>query len=446
LASVSGSVSVSVSASGSASASSSVSASDSGSGSGSASVSASDSRSDSVSGSDSGSAWGSASAPAFGERPLPVRLRSYTPFGVFSPRGMALIRVTEEWLRSPAAASPTRTRSVMVVADTWAEQKVLMRAYASSEDQTRPAIVLNGSALAIGPASADPHGPWGIHVDHGSEGRAQELRDLLKQSARRVAGTKGNPPRLADEVSDFDKRQTNLWAPGGARDRESQGPASATPQEPVAPAPATRAGRSPFTQTPQRGIAPAPARAPARSAEPATMVGRADAAQRNPSGVISSAQRPKPGTLPPPAMVPRTRPPTAPPTNQVFRSAPGARTVSPFGPHAPAGGPPPPAPRRRPSTARFKRATTPVPVMAPLGQIVGRTMPLGFSLEPLERTVLNEIGSRGRLTARQIADIVGEADGLAWMEGLMRKLADHGLDIVEPGDDDRGEPTYVLRR
>ena len=71
---------------------------------------------------------------------------------------MPRIRIVEEWLRNPAAP-PTRWRSIMVVAEKWAEQRVLMRAYAESMDQTRPTIVLHGVELAIGPAGIDPHGP-----------------------------------------------------------------------------------------------------------------------------------------------------------------------------------------------------------------------------------------------------------------------------------------------
>jgi hypothetical protein len=50
---------------------------------------------------------------------------------------MARIRIVDEWLRSPASP-PSHYRSIMVVAERWAEQRVLMRAYADSPDQTRP--------------------------------------------------------------------------------------------------------------------------------------------------------------------------------------------------------------------------------------------------------------------------------------------------------------------
>jgi hypothetical protein len=81
-----------------------------------------------------------------------------------------------------------------------------------------------------------------------------------------------------------------------------------------------------------------------------------------------------------------------------------------------------------------------------LASTVGHTMPLGFRLDREERAVLNALGENDRLTARKVAEIAGVPDGVAWMEGLMSKLAEHGLDLVVPGDDVAGEPTYCLRR
>ena len=104
-----------------------------------------------------------------------------------------------------------------------------------------------------------------------------------------------------------------------------------------------------------------------------------------------------------------------------------------------------PSPGASQSQPRFQRAHTPVPTDDSLGKVVGRTMPLGFSLAAPERKVLNQLGKEGRLAARDISKIAEVADAIAWMEELMSKLADHGLDIIEPGDDDDGEPTYVLR-
>src|SRR5271170_7485815 len=100
---------------------------------------------------------------------------------------MAQIRLIDDWLRSPAA-QPTHYRSIMVIAEKWAEQRVLMRAYAESRDQTRPTIWLHGAELAIGPAGLDVNGPWGIHVgDHG-DGAPQVVKHGLEDAARRVAG------------------------------------------------------------------------------------------------------------------------------------------------------------------------------------------------------------------------------------------------------------------
>src|SRR5688572_29584028 len=146
---------------------------------------------------------------------------------------MARIRIVDEWLRSPVSP-PTRHRAIMVIADSWSEQRVLMRAFAASEDQTRPTIVLHGAVLAIGPAGTDPHGHWGIHVEPPADGRAQELRGQLELAAKRLAGTKGNPPRLVDEESRFERKPTNNGAPGAPRDRMTLAgvPASSVPYEP----------------------------------------------------------------------------------------------------------------------------------------------------------------------------------------------------------------------
>src|SRR3954467_10234517 len=104
---------------------------------------------------------------------------------------MAQIRIVDDWRRSPAAG-PNHYRSVMVVAEKWAEQRVLMRAYAESRDQPRPTIMLHGIELAVGPAGLDLNGPWGIHVGDNPDGRAQDIKSQLEAAARRVAGSKGN--------------------------------------------------------------------------------------------------------------------------------------------------------------------------------------------------------------------------------------------------------------
>src|SRR5687768_1955477 len=130
--------------------------------------------------------------------------------------GMAQIRIVDDWLRSPAAP-PSHFRSVMVIAEKWAEQRVLMRAYAQSRDQTLPTILLHGVELAIGPAGLDVNGPWGIHAGQHAQMDAQAIKAALEDAAKRVAGSKGNPPRLLDESSTFDREPTGNWAPGSPR-------------------------------------------------------------------------------------------------------------------------------------------------------------------------------------------------------------------------------------
>src|SRR5262245_9598860 len=108
---------------------------------------------------------------------------------------MAQIRIVDDWLRSPGSG-PSHYRSVMVIAERWAEQRVLMRAYAESRDQLRPTIFLQGVELAIGPAGLDLNGPWGIHVGDYPDQRAPGIVAELEAAARALAGSKGNPPRL----------------------------------------------------------------------------------------------------------------------------------------------------------------------------------------------------------------------------------------------------------
>src|SRR5450432_1438086 len=150
---------------------------------------------------------------------------------------MAQIRLVDTWLRSPAA-QPTHYRSVMVIAEKWAEQRVMMRAYAQSRDQTMPTLLLHDVELAIGPASLDVNGPWGIHVGDGPEGveaRAQAVRFGLEDAARRLAGSKGNPPRLVDEEATFDREPTGNWAPGTPRvlPRDTQRGGAFNPSPPM---------------------------------------------------------------------------------------------------------------------------------------------------------------------------------------------------------------------
>src|SRR6516164_6096921 len=103
---------------------------------------------------------------------------------------MAAIRFVDAWLRCPGAPV-SQYRSTMVIAEKWAEQRVLMRAYAESRDQTMPTILLHGAEFAIGPAGVDVNGPWGIHVGEPADGRAEAVKHGLEDSARRLPGSKG---------------------------------------------------------------------------------------------------------------------------------------------------------------------------------------------------------------------------------------------------------------
>ena len=334
---------------------------------------------------------------------------------------LARIRIIDEWLRSPVAP-PSRYRAVMVVAESWSEQRVLMRAFASCGDQTRPTIVLHGIVLAIGPAGLEPHGEWGIHVEPPVDGRAQELRTELELAARRLAGSKGNPPRLADEVSRFENKATHLWAPGTPPDVPAGPPARMghgyyEPAELVA-----RTGRPMLVEgNPHPGFAPpdrqtvlAPPHAPPPSdgrsrtgtIPMAPLFGGLAASATAETSTESVGSRTRPGFLPPPMPGPRT----------------GSMTM-------------PPVPAAPPAAS----------TQLTFASLVGRTMPLGLQLTQLERDVLDALG-RAPLTVDEIGRIVGAADPVPWMEHLMHKLAQLGLDMVATGVARTGEPTYLLRR
>ena len=362
---------------------------------------------------------------------------------------MARIRIVDDWLRSPASP-PTHWRSIMVVADSWAEQRVLMRAYAESVDQTRPTIVLHGQELAIGPAGTDPHEHWGIHVQPPVDGRAQELKDQLELAARRLAGSKGNAPRLADEVSPFDRKRTNNWAPGSPRD--VPGAPRDQPYEPQVAASQAFAAAQQAIAASQQAVAAAQQAAPTQAppsaptvfvpqAPPAQFVPQAAPAQFVPQAppaqfVPQSAAPVNPGErrTPMPVQAPARRrgwtspvPVAASPTTSPARTA--------LGYDSGAGA----------QSAVVRLGLRPA-VSARLARLVDRTVPADFAITPHERDVINALGERDQLTARQIGAMIGVADPVTWMERLVEKLASYGLDLVAPGAPAGGEPTYVLRR
>jgi hypothetical protein len=317
---------------------------------------------------------------------------------------MAQIRLVDDWLRSPASP-PSHYRSVMVIAEKWAEQRVLMRAYAESRDQTRPTILMHGQELAIGPAGTDIHGPWGIHVGEGPDGpdgRAQEIKHHLEHAARRIAGSKGNPPRLMDEGATFDREPTGNWAPGAPR---------------VVP------HRADFRQTPVDFVTPVTAaRVPQTHA--ATFVPQVSAAQVVPSSqavLEMSAPSNPDARLTPVRAKGRTHPP---PMRTALGYASGSGAQS--------------------AIVRLGLAPH---VSVLLGRLVDRVVPTDFHIDAGERRVLNALGAEDRLTARAIGQMLDVVDAVAFMEELVRKLESFGLgDLVEPSEPERDEPTYRLRR
>lgn len=339
---------------------------------------------------------------------------------------MARIRIVDEWLRSPASP-PTYYRSIMVVAERWAEQRVLMRAYAECGDQTRPTIVLHGLELPVGPSSLDPNDAWGIHVEPPVDGRAQALKEALELAARRMAGSKGNAPRLEDEGSDFDRKRTNNWAPGAPRDRAGERPAGSGWE------PAVAASLHATTVASVASVVPALTAVPVPQHQTAAYVPAAPAAQVVPMGPL-----PMDSGLG-----------VAPPTNPGERKTPlpvrwalddhgritaGRLARTQLGYSSGAGA----------QSAVIRLGLRPA-VAARLGRLVDRTVPADFQITQLERAVLNAMGECFHLTARAIGELVGVVDGVAWMEALVDKLERYGLDLVAPGEAAGSDPTYMLR-
>lgn len=318
---------------------------------------------------------------------------------------MAQIRIVDDWRRSPAAG-PSHYRSVMVIAEKWAEQRVLMRAYAESRDQLRPTIMLHGIELAIGPAGLDLNGPWGIHVGENPDGRAQDIKLQLEATARRLAGSKGNPPRLADEEPTFDREPTANWGPGAPRILPKR-PDPQLPQvEHVAPVGAAR-----IPQVPSASYVP-----PKAQAQPSAAPAEAATAPSNPE--LRTAP------------MPRTR-------SRITRQPPLSPARTALGYTSGSGA----------QSAVVRLGLAPQ-VSARLGWLVDRVVPADFHLEGRERRILNALGALGEggLTARGIGQMLDVTDPVSFMEELTRKLESYNLDLVEPGEPQGGEPTYRLRR
>lgn len=310
---------------------------------------------------------------------------------------MAAIRIVDTWLRSPASP-PSHWRSVMVVAEKWAEQRVLMRAYADSRDQMLPTIMLFGMELAIGPAGTDTNGPWGVHVGAPDEKRAHEIKTHLEAAARRLAGSKGNPPRLVDEASTFDREPTANWSPGAPRILPMRPDHQGPEVDFVAPVSAAR--------LPRNHVA-------------AQVTAHPQVAHHVPDGHAIAPTNPELRKTPLPRARSRTRNPPNKGTALGYTSGAGAQS------------------------AIVRLGLAPA-VSARLGWLVDRVVPAEFHIDADERRVLNALGER-ELSARAIGQMIDESDAVSFMEELTRKLEEYNLDLVEPGEPSGGEPTYRLR-
>jgi hypothetical protein len=310
---------------------------------------------------------------------------------------MAAIRFVDAWLRCPGAP-PSQYRSVMVIAEKWAEQRVLMRAYAESRDQTRPTILLHGTELALGPAGLDVNGPWGIHV--ADQAAAHAIKYGLEEAARRIAGSKGNPPRLLDEAQTFDREPTGNWTQGAPRILPQRVDPRGPMVDHVAPTPAAR--------IPQ--------------AQVATILPQMAGSGHH--GAVTPPVNPELRKTPVPRVRgSRTRPPPL-----------GMRTALGYSSGAGA------------QSAIVRLGLAPH-VSAKLGRYNDRVVPADFAIDVGERRVLNALGEYEHMSARAIGQMLDLADAVSFMEELVRKLEAFGLgDLVEPGNPVGGEPTYRMRR
>jgi hypothetical protein len=324
---------------------------------------------------------------------------------------MAAIRIVDDWLRCPVSP-PSHWRAVMVIAEKWAEQRVLMRAYAESRDQMRPTIMLHGTELAIGPAGTDANGPWGIHVGENPDGKAQDIKAHFEHAARRLAGSKGNPPRLQDEESTFERDVTGSWAPGAPR---------VLPQRPH------------HVQTPVDFITTPVAAARVPQVQQAQFVPQRTAAQqvhhshKAPAPEMTAPTNPATRLAPLPRLRGRTRPPP------IAGASEGARTALGFASGSGA------------QSVLVRLGLLPQ-ISAGLGRLVDRVVPTEFHIDPEERRVLNALGGTDVLSAREIGQLIDLVDAVTFMEDLTRKLEAFGVDLIEPADPQGGEPTYRLRR
>jgi hypothetical protein len=318
---------------------------------------------------------------------------------------MAQIRIVDDWLRSPASP-PSHYRSVMVIAEKWAEQRVLMRAYAQSRDQTLPTILLQGVELAIGPAGVDTNGPWGIHVGQHDQVTPQHVKAGLEDAARRIAGSKGNPPLLVDENHTFDREPTGNWGPGAPRVLPQRPDQRGPSVDYVAPTGAAR--------VPQAQLATyVPQNLGAQHVQQSAVQQQSVAAPSNPDLRKTPIPRQRSGKTRPPPMSVRTA--------LGYTSGSGAQSA-------------------------IVRLGLAPHVSARLGRYVDRVVPADFTIDAGERRVLNALGEAGHLSARAIGHMLPVGDAVTFMEELTRKLELYGLgDLIEPGDPSGGEPTYRLR-
>ncbi|MEO6776471.1 MAG: hypothetical protein ABI467_26235, partial [Kofleriaceae bacterium] len=280
-----------------------------------------------------------------------------------------------------------------------------------------------------GPAGTDVNGPWGIHVGESPEGveaRSQAVKYGLEDAARRLAGSKGNPPRLADEESTFEREPTGNWGPGSPRvlpEQAQRGPFNPSPA--FAPGAKTLAPGQPLVDF----VAP-PAAARVPQSPPAAFIPQVQPAQQLATGTAAQAGN------------------VSAPSNPELRLTPLPRR------HAAKTKPPPLNGRTALGYSSGSGAQSAIVrlglaphVSAHLGRLADRVVPAEFHIDSAERRVLNALGETDHVSARAIGQLLELADAVTFMEELVKKLEKFGLvDLVVPGDPSGGEPTYRMRR
>jgi hypothetical protein len=234
----------------------------------------------------------------------------------------------------------------------------------------------------------------------------------------------GQRPRLEDEISDFDRKRTNNWAPGAPKDipdapipRTSWDPAVAASQHLPAYV-AASPGASTVAPGQLATLVPAPTAVPVPAQPSASYVASAPAAEVLPRGAAHESSLAV--VAPTNAALRKTPMPTRHDGGRARRTTGVRHARTALGYSSGAGA----------QSAIIRLGLKPA-AAARLGRLAERTVPADFQISSVERDLLNVLADRERLSARMVRELVGVIDAVAWMEALMAKLESYGLDLVQ---------------